>query len=67
LLERAPAFNFPPFIATLALGAKLHLGVVVGEMLLGFGVLLLVAFFAAPSAAAYEVSADMITKDGDQK
>jgi hypothetical protein len=36
------------------------------KMRLGFGVLLLVAVLAAPSAA-YELSADMITKDGDQK
>lgn len=36
------------------------------SILLGFGVLLLVAVFAAP-LAAYELSADMITKDGDQK
>ncbi len=36
------------------------------KILLGFSVLLLVAVFAAPSAA-YELSADMIAKDGDQK
>jgi hypothetical protein len=36
------------------------------KMLLGFGVLLLVAVFAVASAA-YELSADMITKDGNQR